>query len=544
METIPPDQPFFVLFLLPKNAAVQNQGPQIFNHRQDLFETTLRKDVSENAKRKGPRTTNHALDIYQPDNFVNLAQIFGKPERYEILSDGFILGWEEWASLPQLGLPAIKLKVDTGAKTSSIHAFSIEPFGTEAKPKVRFGIHPIPEQSDVVIYGSADVVDRREVTSSNGETELRYVIRTDVVIGDRTWPIELSLTNRENMTYRMLLGRQALGADVIVNPNTSFAQKTLDFGLYRTRRKSDAPKRSLRIAILTREPENYSTRRLIEAGEARDHVVETIDTSRCYMNIRTMAPEIHYDGRRLPHYDAVIPRIGASITAYGTAVVRQFETIGTFCVNSSDGITASRDKLFAHQVLARHQIGMPTTAFARSPKDSDNLIDLVGSAPLIIKLLESTQGKGVVLAETRKAAQSVVSAFRGLKADFLLQHFVKEAAGEDIRCLVIGGKVIAAIRRKAQPGEFRSNLHQGGSAAAVRISRQERDTAIRAAKAMGLNFAGVDLLRSEEGPKALEVNSSPGLEGIEKASGKDVASAVFDLIEKNVLPSVRKRARR
>lgn len=446
--------------------------------------------------------------------------------------------------MPQLDLPALKLKVDTGAKTSSIHAFSIEPFGTINRPKVRFGIHPIPDQNDVVVYTSADVVDRREVISSNGETELRFVISTEISIGGRTWPIELTLTNRENMTYRMLLGRQALDEGMVVNPNISFAQPELDFNLYKSRKKSDASKRSLRIAILTREPNNYSTRRLIEAGEERDHVVETIDTSRCYMNIRTIAPEIHYDGRRLPFYDAVIPRIGASVTAYGTAVVRQFETIGTFCVNSSDGITASRDKLFAHQVLARNQIGMPTTAFARSPKDSDNLIDLVGSAPLIIKLLESTQGKGVVLAETRKAAQSVVSAFRGLKADFLVQHFVKEAAGEDIRCLVIGGKVIGSIRRKAQPGEFRSNLHQGGSASAVRISRDERQTAIRAAKAMGLNFAGVDLLRSEEGPKALEVNSSPGLEGIEKASGKDIASAVFDLIEKNVLPQGKKAKRR
>ena len=242
-------------------------------------------------------------------------------------------------------------------------------------------------------------------------------------------------------------------------------------------------RRALRLAILTREAENYSTRRLIEAAEARGHTMEVIDTSRCYMNIRAIGGEVHYDGRPLPHYDAVIPRIGASITPYGAAIIRQFETIGTFCVNGSEGITASRDKLYAHQLMARHKIGMPNTAFAASPKDTQSLMRLVGTAPLIVKLLESTQGKGVVLAETKKAAESVIDAFRGLKANFLVQDFVKEAAGEDIRCLVVGGKVVASMKRTGAEGDFRSNLHRGGSAKVVRISKEERDTAIRAAKA-------------------------------------------------------------
>jgi ribosomal protein S6--L-glutamate ligase len=269
-----------------------------------------------------------------------------------------------------------------------------------------------------------------------------------------------------------------------------------------------------------------------------------IDTTRCYMAINMLAPEVHYDGKRLPRYDAVIPRIGASITPYGTSVIRQFETIGTYCVNGSAGITASRDKLHAHQVLARHRIGMPTTAFAASPKDTNNLIGLVGGAPMIVKLLESTQGKGVVLAETKKAAESVISAFRGLKANFLVQHFVKEAAGEDIRCLVIGGKVVASIKRTGAEGDFRSNLHQGGTARATRITKAERDTALRAARAFGLNMAGVDLLRSDDGPKVLEVNSSPGLEGIETATGKDIVSRLFDEIEQHVRPKPARKRRK
>jgi ribosomal protein S6--L-glutamate ligase len=456
----------------------------------------------------------------------------------------FALGWEEWASLPALGLPALKIKVDTGAKTSALHAFDIEPFGKADAPKVRFNIHPVPGREDITISCSADVVDRREVTSSNGETELRYVIASEIAMGDRLWPIEITLTNRTNMAYRMLLGRQAIRDDMIVQPSESFCQPRLDDAVYFTTaiRDTVAP-RALRIAVLSREPDNYSSLRLVEEGEKRGHVVELIDTTRCYMVINAMAPEIYYDGERLPRYDAVIPRIGASVTSYGTAVIRQFETIGTFCVNGSEGIAKSRDKLQAHQVLARHRIGMPTTAFAASPKDTDNLIALAGSAPLIVKLLESTQGRGVVLAETKKAAQSVISAFRGLKANFLVQHFVKEAAGVDIRCVVIDGKVVAAIKRSSSGGDFRSNLHLGGQATKVRISKEERDTAVRSAKAFGLRMAGVDLLRAEDGPKVLEVNSSPGFEGAETTTAKNIAGALFDMIEKRMRPAPARKGR-
>jgi ribosomal protein S6--L-glutamate ligase len=395
----------------------------------------------------------------------------------------------------------------------------------------------------VAIPCSAEVIDRREVTSSNGETESRFVIRCDLAIGGRRWPVEVTLTDRGAMAYRMLIGRQALAEDTVIVPGESFCQPVLDYSAYHSAAvQTAAPARTLRIAVLSREGGAYSTRRLVEEGTRRGHVVEVIDTTRCYMAINTLAPEIHYDGTRLPRFDAVIPRIGVSVTSYGAAVMRAFEAAGTFCVNGAEGILASRDKLHAHQILARHRIGMPATAFAASPKDTANLIALAGGAPLVVKLLESTQGKGVVLAETTGAAQSVISAFRGLKANFLVQHFVAEAQGEDIRCLVIGGRVVAAMRRRAAAGEFRSNLHQGGTAEPVRITRAERDTAIRAARAFRLGLAGVDMLRSSKGPKVLEVNSSPGFEGIEFASGKNAAGFLFDVIEKRVRPApARKR---
>ncbi len=451
-------------------------------------------------------------------------------------------GWEEWVSLPDIGVPAIRAKVDTGARTSALHAFDIETFGTASKPKVRFTLHPIPGRDDLIIPCSAPIIDRREISSSNGEKELRYVISSTLRVDNDEWPIEITLTNRATMASRMLLGRTALKDHISIVATDRFLQPELSYDVYHTAKmRSTAPKRALRIAVLSRE-DNYSTRRLVEEGEARGHSVEVINTTRCYIAINSLAPEVHYDGKRLPRFDAVIPRIGASITPYGTAIIRQFETIGTYCVNGSTGITASRDKLFAHQIMARAKIGMPNTAFAASPMDTGNLIGLVGTAPLIVKLLESTQGKGVVLAETKKAAESVIDAFRGLKANFLVQDFVKEAAGEDIRCLVIGGKVVAAMKRTGAEGDFRSNLHRGGSAAAIRITKLERQTALRAAKAFDLNMAGVDLLRSESGPKVLEVNSSPGFEGIEKSTGKNIVGTLYDQIESHVRPApIRRR---
>ncbi|MGH8430414.1 MAG: 30S ribosomal protein S6--L-glutamate ligase [Solimonas sp.] len=292
----------------------------------------------------------------------------------------------------------------------------------------------------------------------------------------------------------------------------------------------------MKIAILSRNRRLYSTQRLIEAAERRGHDVCVVDVLRCYMNIVPHSPEIHFRGQKLQGFDAVIPRIGASVTFYGTAVVRQFEMMGVYCLNESVAITRARDKLRALQLLARKGIGMPKTGFAHSPDDTHDLIGLVGGAPMVIKLIEGTQGQGVVLAETDKAAESVIDAFRGLDAYFLAQEFIKEAKGSDIRCFVIGGKVVAAMMRTARPGEFRSNLHRGGTAQMVKITPEERSTAARAAKIMGLNVAGVDILRSNHGPAVMEVNSSPGLEGIEAASGVDIADMVIEFIERTARP--------
>lgn len=287
----------------------------------------------------------------------------------------------------------------------------------------------------------------------------------------------------------------------------------------------------MKIAILSRRPQLYSTRRLAEEAKKRGHNVRIINTLRCYMNIATQKPSIHYKGEDLTEFDAVIPRIGASITFYGTAVLRQFEMMGCFAVNDSLAITRSRDKLRALQLLSRKGIGLPITGFADSPDDVNDLIKMVGGAPLVIKLLEGTQGIGVVLAETRGAAENVIEAFLDMKAHIMVQEYIKEAHGTDIRCFVVGGKVIAAMKRQARGTEFRSNLHRGGYAELVRISAEERKTAIRAAKIMGLNVAGVDLLRSDRGPLVIEVNSSPGLKGIENATGKNIAEMIVKYIE-------------
>ncbi len=289
----------------------------------------------------------------------------------------------------------------------------------------------------------------------------------------------------------------------------------------------------MKILILSRNSSLYSTRRLKEAGEARGHSVRVIDYLRCYMNITAHRPAIIFQGEELAEVDAVIPRIGATHTFYGSAVVRQFEVMRTFAANESQGINRSRDKLRCLQILAQEGIGLPVTGFAHSTKDIDGLMETVGGAPVVVKLLEGTQGMGVVLAETKKAAESVIGAFRQLDANILVQEFIKEAKGADIRVMVIGGRAVAAMKRQGAPGEFRSNIHQGGSAEKIKLTPEERSTAVRAAKLMGLGVAGVDLLRSNHGPVVMEVNSSPGLEGIEGATGVDVASKVIEYVEKN-----------
>lgn len=292
----------------------------------------------------------------------------------------------------------------------------------------------------------------------------------------------------------------------------------------------------MKIAMLARNANLYSHQRLVEAALARGHEIDILNTLRVTMNITSHRPEAYYKGAKLGKYDAVIPRIGASITFYGLAVLRQFEMMNVWSLNESVAIGRSRDKLRSLQILARKGLGLPVTAFAHDPKQTDEVIKMVGGAPVVIKLLEGTQGIGVVLGETEKSARSVIEAFRGANVNILVQEFIKEANATDIRCFVIGNKVVASMQRKGAEGDFRSNLHRGGSAEAIKITPEERSTAVRAARAMGLNVAGVDMLRSNHGPVIMEVNSSPGLEGIEKATGKDIASRIIAFIEENAIP--------
>jgi ribosomal protein S6--L-glutamate ligase len=292
----------------------------------------------------------------------------------------------------------------------------------------------------------------------------------------------------------------------------------------------------MKIALLCRSPQLYSHQRIMAAARERGHEIDAINHLRCTIDIASHRPNIHYGGKEMSGYDAVIPRIGASVTFFGTAVVRQFEMMRVYTVNESVAIARSRDKLRSLQLLSRRGIGLPVTVFAHKTSNAEEIIRLAGGAPVVIKLLEGTQGIGVVLGETPKAAESIIQAFGGVNTNILVQEYIKEARGEDIRCIVVGGKVIASMRRRGREGDFRSNLHRGGSAKTAKITPQERATAIGAAKAMGLNVCGVDMLRSNHGPVVMEVNSSPGLEGVEQATQVDVAGKIIEFIEKNAKP--------
>ncbi|MEC4005152.1 30S ribosomal protein S6--L-glutamate ligase [Flavobacterium sp. SUN052] len=447
-----------------------------------------------------------------------------------------ILGSEEWCSFPELGIPAIKARVDSGAKTSALHAINIAPFVKEGINWVKFDINPIQNNLKTVIHCEALLIDKRVVKSSSGFREQRYVIQTEIKIGDDIWKIEMTLTNRDSMGFRMLLGREAMSGRILVDPE----QKYL-LGQTTTENLKDlyvdalAQKSGLRIGLLASNPELYSNKRIMEAGEMRGHEMTFLNIKECYMKLDADTPEIHYRGGRvLDNFDAVIPRIRPSITFYGCALTRQFEAMKVYCLNSAAAITQSRDKLFSLQLLLRNGVDIPTTGFANSPLDTDDLIKMVGGSPLIVKLLEGTQGKGVVLAETKKAAESVINAFKSLNANILVQEFIKEANGKDLRLFVVDGKVVASMQREAAPGEFRANIHMGGTASIVKPTADEKRIAIKAAKAMDLRVAGVDIIRSSKGPLLLEVNSSPGLEGIEGATNKDIAGEMIKAIENNI----------
>ncbi len=447
-----------------------------------------------------------------------------------------IVGSEEWCGLPQINIPALKARVDSGAKTSALHAINITPFEKEGEKWIRFDVHPLQNDVKTTVHCEAPIIGKRRVKSSSGSSELRYVIKTILSIAEDSWEVEMTLTNRDSMGYRMLLGRQAMAGKMLVDPESSFLLGEISPEILTQYYKTNVVKKSgLKIGLLASNPDLYSNRRIIEAGQERGHEVEFLNIKDCYIKLDGKNPEMHYRGGRiLKDFDAIIPRIRPSATFYGCALTRHFAAMGVYTLNSASAITQSRDKLYALQLLINNGLPIPTTGFANSPLDTDELIKMVGGAPLIVKLLEGTQGKGVVLAETKKAAESLINAFKSLRANILVQQFIKEANGKDIRCFVVDGKVVESIMRTAAPGEFRANIHMGGTASKVRITAEERRVAILAAKTMNLKVAGVDIIRGENGPLLLEVNSSPGLEGIEGVSNKDIAGKMIDAIEKDL----------
>lgn len=447
-----------------------------------------------------------------------------------------IVGREEWCAFPGIGIPAIKARVDSGARTSSLHAFNIQSFRRGDERWVSFEVHPLQNDRRTVVRCERPVVDRRTVRSSSGVSERRYVIAAEMQIGGTSLDVEITLANRDSMGFRMLLGREAMKGRMLVDPGLTFCLGAVsEEFLSESYDRQPVKPSGLRIGVLASNPKLYSNQRLLEAGEERGHSMRFLNIKQCYMKLDATNPEVYYrGGKSLRDLDGLITRIKPSVTFYGCALARQFESMGVYTINSSAAITQSRDKLFSLQLLLKNGINIPTTGFANSPMDTNDLIEMVGGAPLIVKLLEGTQGRGVVMAETRKASESVINAFKALRANLLVQEFIQEAKGIDLRCFVVGGKVVASIQREAAPGEFRANLHLGGTASIVKITPEERTLAVRAAKILGLKVAGVDIIRSEKGPLLLEVNSSPGLEGIETATGKDIAGMMIASIERKL----------
>jgi len=452
------------------------------------------------------------------------------------LKKHIIIGGAEWCAFPDLNIPAIKARVDSGAKTSAIHASNIQKINKKGEKWVSFEVHPIQDTRRITLRCEAKVIAQRIVKSSSGISEKRYVIQSTMKIGGYQWIIELTLAKRDSMGFCMLLGREAMENRVFVDPAHSFL-----LGEYSVEKIDELYQHikdirsGLRIGVLASNPKLFSNQRIMEAGKEHGHEMIFLNVDQCYMKLDSTNPEVRYrGGSSLNNLDAIIPRIKPNLTFYSCALIRQFDSLGIFCANSWESISKSRDKLYSSQLFSQNGIQIPITGFAKSPLDTSDLINMVNGAPLVIKLLEGTQGKGVVLAENSKAAESVINAFKSLKANILVQEFIKEAAGKDIRCFVIDGKVVASMQREAVKGEFRANLHQGGKATVIKITAEEKKLAVKAAKVLGLHIAGVDIIRSNRGPLVLEVNSSPGLEGIEKATGKDIAAMMITAIERQL----------
>lgn len=447
--------------------------------------------------------------------------------------DKLLIGSEEWFCFPTLGIPAIKARVDSGAKTSSIHAVNIAAFKREGSPWVSFEVHPLQNDRRTVVRCEAPVVDRRSVKSSSGDAEKRYVIRVPIAMGETSWDVEVTLANRDTMGYRMLLGREAMVGRTLVDPGRRFVHGDLsvDVLLEAYGSLTHNPDEGLHIGLLGSDAESYTNRRIIEAGEERGHSVYFLDIKHCYMKLDAEAPEMHYrGGYLLKDLDAVVPRIDPQLTLYGCALTRQCESMGVSCVNNSVAIGQSRDKIFSLQLLLKHGLNIPVTGFADSPIDTSDVIEMVGGAPLVVKLLDGAQGKGVVLAETDKAAESVINALKSVQAHLLVQEYIEEAQGQALRCLVVDGKIAASILSTVMPGKFGTR----GTITNVKITTEEKKLAIKAAKVMNLSVASVDIIRSRKGPLLLDVDPAPELDDLETASNRDLAGVMISAVERTL----------
>ncbi|GLQ16122.1 RimK family alpha-L-glutamate ligase [Maritalea porphyrae] len=434
------------------------------------------------------------------------------------------VGHEEWVSFPELGLPAVLAKVDTGAKTSSLHAFAYEEVEEDGQRMIRFGVQPVVERPDLQIWCTAPLVAYREIISSNGIAEMRPIVRTTLRVGDHQWEIELSLTDRESMNYRKLLGRTAMEGRIVVDPIAVRINGDLDVSAY-DELASAVPEHRLRFAILSKEPKNYSNRLLIKAIKAHGIEVEVLDPTRCHVDINEGKAEIFYKGNILEPFDAIVPRFGWSTTNYGLSIVRQFELNGAFCLNNAAAIGASRDKVLAVQLLAKAGAAMPQTAFAHTSIDMKKSFDRLKELPFLLRFLDGAQSRGTVIGETLQAARGALSSFRQLRSSVLVRGEAEGGGRNRVRCLVLGNKIIGAFR---YDGELISEETPDYSK--VKITKKERILVLKAAKVLGLRFAGVDLVRSKNGTLVLDVVPSPGLEAFNAVAKIDVADEIVEYV--------------
>jgi len=437
-----------------------------------------------------------------------------------------IFGAEEWSSLPTLNIPAIKSQFNINAAISSLRAINIQTRNQDGETWVKYTVHPLQHNLSTKIHCESKVVDQQQI---KGQT--RYIIETQVDIQGHSHSIKLALLNQDDNIFRLTLNKDVLENTLIDPLRKCVLGKKTPTEIKEIYGNSSSQKNSLKIGLLATNPQLYSAKRLVYAAQERGHDIEFINIDHCHFEMSSSTSEIHHLGKSLSHLDAIIPRIRPSLTFYGCALTRQFESLGVFALNKSTAIANSRDKLMSLQIMTQNGLPIPTTAFSQSSYNNQQVMRAVGGAPLIIKLISGTQGQGVILADSNKSAESIMESFRAVKTPFLVQNFIKESNGRDVRVFVIDGKVVAAMERIAAPGEFRANVHKGAQVRKVTLSETDRQIAIQAAKAFRLHVAGVDLIQSNSGSMVLEVNSSPGLEGIEEASGKDIANAMIKAIE-------------